>query len=88
MLNEALADHAVCCQSLEQLGRDASLAATWADHEGQGRVVAVHRAFLQAHLQIVSSLMNDLVACGADGKRVVQSVISLQVSILEEEVTG
>ena len=88
LLNKALVDHTVWRQSLEQFGRDASLAATWVDHEGQDHVVAINRAYLNAHLKIVRSLMNDLVACGAEGKRVVQSIISLQVSMLEEEETG
>lgn len=88
LLNKALVDHTVWRQSLEQFGRDASLAATWIDHQGQNHVVAINRAYLQAHLRIVRSLMNDLLACGAEGKRVVQSIISLQVSMLEEEETG
>ena len=88
LLNKALVDHTVWRQSLEQFGRDASLAATWVDHEGQDHVVAINRAYLKAHLTIVRSLMNDLIACGAEGKRVVQSIISLQVSMLEEEETG
>jgi hypothetical protein len=88
LLNKALVDHTVWCQSLEQFGRDASLAATWIDHEGQDHVVAINRAYLKAHLTIVRSLMNDLIACGPEGKRIVQSIISLQVSMLEEEETG
>ena len=88
LLNKALVDHTVWRQSLEQFGRNASLAATWIDHEGQDHVAAINRAYLQAHLTIVRSLMNDLIACGPDGKRVVQSIISLQVSMLEEEETG
>jgi hypothetical protein len=32
--------------------------------------------------------MNDLIACGPEGKRVVQSIISLQVSMLEEDEIG
>jgi len=85
LLNKALVDHTVWRQSLEQFGRDASLAATWVDHEGQDHVVAINRAYLEAHLKIVRSLMNDLIACGAEGKRIVQSIISLQVRMLEEE---
>jgi hypothetical protein len=88
LLNKALVDHTVWRQSLEQFGRDASLAATWIDHEGQDHVVAINRAYLNAHLKIVRSLMNDLIACGTEGKRIVQSIISLQVSMLEEEETG
>ena len=88
LLNKVLSDHTVWRQSLEQFGKDASLAATWVDHEGQDHVVAINRAYLKAHLTIVRSLMNDLIACGAEGKRVVQSIISLQVSMLEEEETG
>jgi hypothetical protein len=85
LLNKALVDHTVWRQSLEQFGRDASLAATWVDHEGQDHVVAINRAYLEAHLKIVRSLMNDLIACGAEGKQIVQSIISLQVRMLEEE---
>jgi hypothetical protein len=88
LLNKVLVDHTVWRQSLEQFGRDASLAATWVDHEGQDHVVAINRAYLKAHLTIVRSLMNDLIACGPEGKRIVQSIISLQVSMLEEEETG
>jgi hypothetical protein len=88
LLNKALVDHTVWRQSLEQFGRDASLAATWIDYEGQDHVVAINRAYLNAHLKIVRSLMNDLIACGTEGKRIVQSIISLQVSMLEEEETG
>ncbi len=88
LLNQALADHTVWRQSLEQFGRDASLAATWIDHEGQDHTVAINRAYLKAHLKIVRSLMNDLIACGAEGKRIVKSIVSLQVSMLEEEETG
>jgi hypothetical protein len=88
LLHKALSDHTVWRQSLEQFGRDASLAATWVDHDGQDHVVAINRAYLKAHLTIVRSLMNDLIACGAEGKRVVQSIISLQVSMLEEEETN
>ena len=88
LLNKALVDHIVWRQSLEQFGRDASLAATWIDHEGQDHVFAINRSYLNSHLKIVRSLMNDLAACGPEGKRVVQSIISLQVSMLEEEETG
>jgi hypothetical protein len=88
LLNKALVDHTVWRQSLEQFGRDASLAATWVDHEGQDHVVAINRAYLKAHLTIVRSLMNDLIACGPEGKRVVQNIFSLQVSMLDEEETG
>jgi hypothetical protein len=88
LLNKVFTDHVIWEQSLEAFGRDASLAATWIDHQGQDHVVAINRAYLKAHLTIVRSLMNDLIACGPDGKRVVQSIISLQVSMLEEEETG
>jgi hypothetical protein len=84
LLNKALVDHIVWRQSLEQFGRDASLAATWVDHEGQDHVVAINRAYLNSHLKIVRSLMNDLIACGTEGKRAVQSILALQVSMLEE----
>ncbi len=85
LLNKALVDHFVWRQSLEQFGRDASLAATWIDHEGQDHVVAINRSYLKSHLKIVRSLMNDLIACGTEGKMAVQSILALQVSMLEEE---
>ena len=88
LLNKALVDHIVWRQSLEQFGRDASLAATWVDHEGQDHVVAINRAYLNSHLKIVRSLMNDLIACGTEGKRAVQSILALQVSMLEEDETS
>jgi hypothetical protein len=88
LLNKALLDHIVWRQSLAQFGRDASLAATWIDHEGQDHVVAINRVYLKAHLIIVRSLMNDLVACGAEGKQAVQSIVALHLSMLEEEETG
>jgi hypothetical protein len=85
VLNKALVDHIVWRQSLEQFGRDASLAATWIDHEGQDHVVAVNRTYLTSHLKIVRSLMNDLVACGSEGKKALQGILALQVSMLEEK---
>ena len=85
VLNKALVDHIVWRQSLEQFGRDASLAATWIDNEGQDHVVAINRAYLKSHLKIVRSLMNDLIACGPEGKKVVQSIVALQISMLEED---
>ena len=88
LLNKSLVDHIVWRQSLEQFGRDASLAATWIDHEGQDHVVAINRAYLQSHLKIVRSLMNDLIGCGSEGKRAVQSILALQVSMLEEDETS
>jgi hypothetical protein len=85
LLNKALVDHIVWRQSLEQFGHDASLAATWIDHEGQDHVVAINSIYLQSHLKIVRSLMNDLVACGTEGKKAVQSILALQINMLEEE---
>jgi hypothetical protein len=88
LLNKLFTDHLIWERSLRVFGRDASLAATWIDHDGVEHVFAINRVFLKAHLKIVRSLMNDLVACGAEGKRAVQSIIALQVSMLEEEESG
>jgi hypothetical protein len=88
LLNKAFTDHVIWEQSLEAFGRDASLAATWVDHDGEEHLFAINRVYLKAHRNIVRSLLNDLVACGPEGKKVVQSIISLQVSMLEEEETG
>ena len=85
LLNKALVDHIVWRQSLEQFGHDASLAATSIDHQGQDHVAAINSIYLQSHLKIVRSLMNDLVACGTEGKKAVQSILALQINMLEEE---
>ena len=73
LLNKVFTDHVIWSQSLEAFGRDASLAATWIDHQGEDHVFAINRVYLDAHFKIVRSLMNDLMACGPAGKRVVQS---------------
>lgn len=83
LLNKVLVDHIVWRQSLEQFGREASLAATWIDFEGQDHVFAINRPYLEAHLKIVRSLMNDLMACGSEGRKAMQSVVALQVSMLD-----
>ena len=88
LLNKVFTDHLVWEQSLQAFGRDASLAATWVDHQGEEHIFAINRLYLQAHLKIVRSLMNDLIACGDEGKRAVQSIMSLQVSMFEEEETS
>jgi len=88
LLNKVLVDHVVWRQSLEQFGREASLAATWIDFEGQDHVFAINRAYLKSHLKIVRSLMKDLLACGAEGKQVVRGIVALQASMLEEDETG
>jgi len=88
LLNKVFTDSVIWQQSLQAFGRDASLAATWIDHDGEEHVFAINRVYLQAHLKIVRSLINDLIACGAEGKKAVQSIISLHVSMLEEEETS
>ena len=88
LLNKVFTDHVIWEQSLQAFGKDASLAATWIDHTGEEHVFAINRVYLQAHLKIVRSLMNDLIACGTEGKKAVQSIISLQVSMFEEEETS
>jgi hypothetical protein len=88
LLNKVFTDHVIWEQSLAAFGKDTSLAATWVDHKGQEHIFAINRVYLKAHLKIVRSLMNDLIACGAEGKRAVQSIISLQASMLEKDETG
>jgi hypothetical protein len=60
LLTKLCTDHLMWLQSLERCGRDASLAATWIDGEGQDHVVAINRAFLQAHRHIIRPVMADL----------------------------
>jgi hypothetical protein len=88
LLNKAFTDHLVWEQSLRSFGRDASLAATWVDHDGQHHVVAINRAYLAAHRKIVLSLIGDLTACGPGGMRAVRSVFAVQHSMLNEEGGG
>jgi hypothetical protein len=87
LLNRVFTDQMVWEQSLQAFGKDASLTATWVDHKGEVHVFAINRVYLKAHLKIVRSLMNDLIACGAEGKKAVRNIISLQVNMFEEEET-
>ena len=88
LLNKAFTDHLVWEQSLRSFGRDASLAATWVDHEGQRHVVAINRAYLAAHRKIVLSLIGDLTACGPGGTRAVRGIFAVQHSMQQEEGEG
>jgi hypothetical protein len=88
LLNKALVDHTVWRQSLEQFGRDASLAATWIDHQGQEHVFAINRVYLDAHFKIVRSLLADLAACGPAGNLAIQRIVALHADMLREEETG
>jgi len=88
LLNKVFTDSVIWEQSLQAFGKDASLAATWIDHEGEEHVFAINRVYLKAHLAIIRSLINDLIACGDEGKKAVQTIISLQLSMLEEEETN
>ena len=88
LLNKVLVDHTVWRQSLEQFGRDASLAATWIDHQGQDHVFAINRVYLDAHLKIVRSLLADLAACGPAGNVAIQSIMALHAEMLGEEEAG
>jgi hypothetical protein len=88
LLNKAFTDHVIWEQSLEAFGRDASLAATWVDHNGEEHVFAINRVYLDTHLKIVRSLLADLAACGPAGNLAIQSIVALHADMLSEDDTG
>jgi hypothetical protein len=88
LLNKAFTDHVIWEQSLEAFGRDASLAATWIDHQGEEHVFAINRVYLDAHFKIVRSLFADLAACGPAGNLAIQSILALHADMLSEEGAG
>jgi hypothetical protein len=88
LLNKAFTDHVIWEQSLEAFGRDASLAATWIDHQGEEHVFAINRVYLDAHFKIVRSLLADLAACGPAGNVAIRSILALHAEMLREEETG
>src|SRR5215207_7703287 len=88
LLNKVFTDHVIWEQSLEAFGRDASLAATWVDHQGEERVFAINRVYLDAHFKIVRSLLADLAACGPAGNVAIQSILALHADMLSEEGPG
>jgi hypothetical protein len=88
LLNKVFTDHVLWEQSLASFGRDASLAATWVDHEGEEHVFAINRVYLDAHFKIVRSLLADLAACGPAGNGAIQHILALHADMLSEEGTG
>lgn len=85
LLNTLMLDHLVWVQSLGQFGKDASLAATWIDGNGQEHVTAINQAFLDAHLRIVRSVMHDLAACGPEGQLLIRDIFADHFSMLRED---
>jgi hypothetical protein len=88
LLNKVFTDHVLWEQSLEAFGRDASLAATWVDYQGEEHIFAINRVYLDAHFKIVRSLLADLAACGPAGNLAIQSILALHADMLSEEETG
>lgn len=88
LLNKVFTDHVIWEQSLEAFGRDASLAATWIDHEGEEHIFAINRVYLDAHFKILRSLLADLATCGSTGDVAIQSILALHADMLSEEGTG
>jgi hypothetical protein len=88
LLNKVFTDHVIWEQSLEAFGRDASLAATWIDHQGEEHIFAINRVYLDAHFKILRSLLADLAACGAGGNLAIQRIVALHADMLREEETG
>ena len=87
-MNKVFTDHVLWEQSLEAFGRDASLAATWVDHQGEEHVFAINRGYLAAHVKIVRSLLADLAACGPAGNMAIESIVALHAEMLREDETG
>jgi hypothetical protein len=87
-LHKVLTDQLVWEQSLRTFAKDASLAATWIDHQGMAHTVAINRAYLDAHFRIVRPLLADLRACGDAGEHALRHVLALQVSLLREGEVG
>jgi hypothetical protein len=88
LLNKIFTDHVIWEQSLGAFGKDASLAATWIDHQGEEHVFAINRVYLDAHFKIVRSLLADLAACGPAGNLAIQNILALHADMLSEEETG
>jgi hypothetical protein len=88
LLNRVFTDQVLWEQSLAAFAEDGRLSATWIDGCGETQVVAIDRAFLDAHARIVRSLWLDLQACGAEGERAIQAVVALQLTMLREEQAG
>jgi hypothetical protein len=88
LLNKVFTDHVIWEQSLAAFGRDASLAATWVDHQGEEHTFAINRVYLDAHFKIVRSLLADLAACGPAGNVAIQSILALHAHMLSEEGPG
>ena len=88
LLNKVFTDHVIWEQSREAFGRDASLAATWIDHQGEEHVFAINWVYLDAHFKIVHSLLADLAACGPAGNIAIQSIVALHAEMLGEEEPG
>jgi len=85
LLNKTMLDHLVWVQSLEQFGKDSSLAATWIDGEGRDQVTAINQAFLTAHLRILRSVMHDLARCGPEGQLIIRDIFAGHFSMLSEQ---
>jgi hypothetical protein len=85
LLNKMMLDHLLWAKSLEQFGKDTSLAATWIAGDGQDQVTAINQAFLDAHLRIVRSVMHDLATCGPEGQLMVRDIFAEHFSMLREQ---
>jgi hypothetical protein len=85
LLNKVMLDHLLWVQSLDQFGKDSSLAATWIDGDGQDHVTAINNAFLTAHLRILRSIMHDLATCGPEGQLIIRDIFADHFSMLREQ---
>ncbi len=88
LLAKALSDHTAWKRALDGADGAGSLAVAWADGDGRRHVAAVDRAYLRAHLTVVRSLTDDLIACGEAGERAVRGVFARQLAMMDEGEAG
>jgi hypothetical protein len=84
LLNKLLLDHAVWAESLAAYGEGASLTATWVDLDGQLQTTAINQPFLDAHLTILRSLMQDLTAFGPEGYLCIRAIFRAYFALAHE----
>jgi hypothetical protein len=87
-LAKALMDHSTWGRSLDAAGEGAALAVSWVDGDGRRHTTVVDRAFLDAHLRVLRSLMGDLSACGEVGALALRGLFARQLAAMDEGEAG